>query len=69
MLRIVPVYTVQVNYKSGISMRFDCFDFKLRDSVYSWTAASTQNKPVTLGADNVESVWQVGVYKVIKWGK
>lgn len=53
-------YLIQVNYKSGISMEFWVYYFRFKDNEYSWEAAHDDNKPLFLGVDNIESVWQIG---------
>ena len=56
----ILVYTVQVNYKSGISMKFETLKFEINGDLYEWNAASFPS-PFKLGAENVESIWTVGV--------
>lgn len=61
-----PKYKIRVNYKSGISMEFFVSSFKVDTDrtglkTYSWSCAdTTTNKPIEFGANDVESVWQIG---------
>lgn len=53
---------VQINYKSGISMVFECDDFKITQrpiggKSYEWEGAEPD--PMLLGVDDIESVWQL----------
>lgn len=56
----VLVYTVQVNYKSGISMKFETLKFDIEAGRYTWNTIGIPD-PVDIAADNIESVWVVGV--------
>ena len=55
------IFTIKVNYKSGVSHTFDVTEFSLERGTYRWKEVSQDNKPFLLGADNIESIWQVGV--------
>lgn len=52
---------IQINYKSGISMVIECDEFRIRNTAtgrcYEWESA--EPNPMHLGADSVESVWQL----------
>ncbi len=50
-------FKVQVNYKSGISMVFKCEYFAVTATGYKWRNADPH--PLKLGAEDVESVWQL----------
>jgi hypothetical protein len=54
-----PQFEVTINYKSGISQKFWVTEFE-RDvnGWHSWTPVDEANKPILLGAENIESVWQ-----------
>lgn len=62
---MIKVYGIRVNYKSGISMEFEVVSFSIkrdpRGAVsYNWEVYDeTKPHPVLLGADDVESVWQI----------
>lgn len=58
---MATIYTVKVNYKSGLSHTFDVTEFYFKEGRFFWRAVSLENKPIMFGADDVESVWQVGV--------
>lgn len=57
----MTIFTIKVNYKSGISHMFDVTEFSIEGDSWTWAATDKQNKPVLLGVENVESVWQVGI--------
>ncbi len=59
----MKVYTVQINYKSGISMQAEFKSFSVNRDTYSWESYGDKG-PVILGADNIESVWQISVREV-----
>lgn len=53
---------VQINYKSGLSMVIECDEFKITRSgsgpkSYAWADANP--RPMLLGADDIESVWEL----------
>lgn len=54
----MKVYTVQINYKSGISVTAEFKSFRVEGGVWKWSAYGDKN-PVILGVDNIESVWQI----------
>lgn len=59
-----PKFLVQVNYKSGISMKFWVYEFSISNTAglkFEWIACSVVNRPVLLNVDCVESVWQLRV--------
>ena len=57
----MTIFTIKVNYKPGISHTFDVTEFSLEHGTFRWKEVSHDNKPILLGVDNIESVWQVGV--------
>lgn len=59
----MKVYTVQINYKSGISVQAEFKSFSVKNGTYSWKPYGEKG-PVILGADNIESVWQISVREV-----
>ena len=59
----MKVYTVQINYKSGISMQAEFKSLSVNSGTYSWETYG-ENGPVVLGVDNIESVWQISVREV-----
>lgn len=53
---------VQINYRSGISMVIECTDFTITRGItglksYEWENA--EPNPILIGADDIESVWQL----------
>ena len=54
----MKVYTVQINYKSDISVTAEFKSFGVEGGVWKWSAYGDKN-PVILGVDNIESVWQI----------
>ena len=59
----MKVFTVQINYKSGISVTADFNSFSIEGGVWEWSAYGDKI-PVRLGAENVESVWQISEREV-----
>lgn len=57
----MTIFTIKVNYKSGISHTFDVTEFSIAGGAWKWKNVDDQNKPILLGVDNIESVWQVGI--------
>lgn len=65
----VPVFKLKVQYKSGTVHTFETYSFTISGGTWTWDSVSQENKPLLLGIDNVEAVWQVGVRHVIKFGR
>ena len=59
------IYTIRVNYKSGLFEEFDVTSFKATTDKYGvksyeWVIPNgTSKRPLDFGANEVESVWQV----------
>ena len=53
-------FRIRVNYKSGISEEFDVYSFSINGDVYNWEPVHITEKPILIGVDDIESVWQVG---------
>ena len=60
----MKVYTIQINYKSGISMTAEFTEFSVKGGTYSWKSYNLDNRPYLLGADSIESIWRVGIREV-----
>lgn len=52
-------YLIQLNYKSGKSMKFWCYSFTIKNGDYSWESIGTKKRALLLGVDEIESVWQI----------
>ena len=59
----MKVYTVQINYKSGISMQAEFESLSVNNGTYSWETYGEKG-PVVLGVSDIESVWQISVRDV-----
>ena len=59
----MKVHTVQINYKSGISISAEFKSFSVKNETYSWEIYGDKG-PVILGVDNIESIWQISVREV-----
>ena len=59
----MKVHTVQINYKSGISMQAEFKSLSVNNGTYSWETYGEKG-PVVLGVGNIESVWQISVREV-----
>ena len=54
-------FKVRVNYKSGISEEFWCYGFTFRSGEVTWTPVDDNKKPIFIGIEPIESVYQVGL--------
>ena len=59
----MKVHTVQINYKSSISVQAEFKSLSVNNGTYSWEAYGEKG-PVVLGVDNIESIWQISVREV-----
>ena len=59
----MKVHTVQINYKSGISMQAEFKSFSVKNGTYSWVSYGYKG-PVILGVDHIESIWEISVREV-----
>lgn len=60
--KIVDVFTIRVVYKSGYVHDFQAFYFSYQKypSLCKWQAVDHSNKPLVVGSEEIESVWQIG---------
>ncbi len=60
------VYLLQINYKSGISMKAEFVSFSFDGFKCEWKVYTEEEKvgPYFIGADDIESVWQLGEREV-----
>ena len=68
--KLITVFKVKVNYKSGISEVFECTEFKIQGNDLSWKSHDYHYKPLSIAlnpVDDIESIWQVGFSNVIIW--
>lgn len=68
--KLITVFKVKVNYKSGISEVFECTEFKILGKSLEWKSRGFHYKPIDIAfnsVDDIESIWQVGFRKVIIW--
>ena len=59
----MKVHTIQINYKSGISMQAEFKRFSVENGAYLRETYGEKG-PVILGVDNIESIWQISVREV-----
>ena len=55
-------YLVQINYKSGTSMKFWCKEFKFNSKgAMQWVASDINFRPISVANElsDIESVWQI----------
>lgn len=57
------VYNIRVNYKSGKTEEFECYNFKHTRNEVSWEGIGYPS-PLWFGFENVESIWQVSALEV-----
>ena len=68
--KLITVFKVKINYKSGISEVFECTEFKILGKSLEWKSHDQRYKPLSIAlgsVDNIESVWKVGFRKTIIW--
>lgn len=58
-------YHIRIRYKSGQHHDFWCSSFKITvgatgNRSYAWTECDKSNQAIMIGADDIESVWQIG---------
>lgn len=64
------VYTVQVNYKSGLKMVARFLSFTVRRSAngeiehVKWEAIDADNNPLFIGINDIESIWTIGTEEI-----
>ena len=59
----MEVHTIQINYKSGISMQAEFKSFSVKNGNYSWESYGDKGS-IILGVDDIESVWKISVREV-----
>lgn len=53
-------FFIRVNYKSGHSEEFWVYQFEINKNSVKWESVKpTEVKPVLIGYDEIESVWQI----------
>ena len=70
--KIVPVFKIQINYKSGISVigNFRKFvgDANGREiTSLKWLTDGDGSRPIFMNVDEIESIYQIGLKKRIRW--
>jgi hypothetical protein len=69
--KIVVVFKVKVNYKSGISEVFECTKFVVKtNNSMEWTVYPSKKRPIDIavnGTADIESVWQIGSRRAVVW--
>lgn len=60
----MKVYTVQINYKSGISVVSEFVKFTFNGKVFEWEVYEGNQNPIVFGANEVESVWRLSTREV-----
>lgn len=68
--KLVTVFKVKVNYKSGISETFECIAFSIKGKNLTWKFFNDRYRPLDIAfssVDDIESIWQVGFRKAIIW--
>lgn len=60
----MKVYTVQINYKSGISVVCDFVKFDFDGRAIQWEVSGGSKYPIMLGAHEIESAWILATCEV-----
>ena len=61
----MKVYTLQINYKSGISMVAEFKKFSVKGGTWEWELLDAHAVgPILFEVGNIESVWQLSVREV-----
>ena len=53
-------FKIKVLYKSGNSQEFWVYGFSVDGASYTWTSCDDNNKPLIIGVDNIEAIYQTG---------
>ena len=61
------VFKIRVVYKSGYVHDFETTRFKVDNGSFSWEGVPAANSPLMFGANEVATVWQIGVRRRIEW--
>lgn len=64
-MNIQQQFKIRINYKSGIQEECWVSSFTIEGGRYSWCPVTHTMKPILMGTENIESVYQVGVRKRI----
>ena len=59
------VFELQINYKSGISVKAWFLSFEYDGHDYEWISARPSFRPMIFGAQDIESVWLINVRKFV----
>ena len=59
----MKVHTVQIHYKSGISVQAEFKNLSVNNGTYSWETYGEKG-PLVLGVNDIESIWQISVREV-----
>ena len=67
--RIIKVFKVRINYKSGTQEVIKMKKFKIQKDFSSatWVESSAENQILVIGLKNIESVYQIGWSYGIIW--
>ena len=53
-------FKIKILYKSGNSHEFWVYSFEINNNGVSWDHCDDYNRPIKLGLDNIEAIFQVG---------
>lgn len=67
MIKLTPIYTVRIVYKSGYTHDIEVTEFTIKNGSYTWTNAGHACKPLVLGIDEIAAVYQMGVRRRLTW--
>lgn len=64
----MKVFKIKIIYKSGATHEFEVTDFSYEETSgvtkVEWYSYSMENKPLSIGLEDIAAVWQVGVREV-----
>lgn len=53
-------FLIKINYKSGKTHSFWCYNFNVNHNEITWTSCDDNNKPLKINFGEIESIWQIG---------
>jgi hypothetical protein len=59
------VFMIEIMYKSGNSKTFLCNGITIHNHEVNWNNIQDATRPIVIGVDHIESVWQVGFWENI----
>lgn len=52
-------FKIKILYRSGNSQSFWVYDYHIHDGKHEWTPSSDSGRPIIIGVNDIEAVYQV----------